>query len=185
MITLKRSPFQQAGLYWYLAVGMAAQVGAEIGVWKGDNAVTMLGMIPHLKLYLIDPWRHLPDYGGKDCPDACNDSDNMLEFMYQMVKTQVAKYPNAQILRMLSQEALGYVPDGSLDFVYIDANHQKEHVKTDIEGWHKKVKSHGIIAGHDLDMYHPGVVHAVQEITQAAGNIVFHSSDGVWWYVKK
>ncbi len=39
--------------------------------------------------------------------------------------------------------------DNSLDFVYIDANHEYDYVKQDITEWTKKVKPGGIVAGHD------------------------------------
>ena len=36
---------------------------AEIGVWKGDFAQTILANFSNLtKYYMIDPWAHLPDW---------------------------------------------------------------------------------------------------------------------------
>ena len=42
-------------------------------------------------------------------------------------------------------------PDGSLDFVYIDGNHNYEHTVEDISLWSKKVRQGGIIYGHDFE----------------------------------
>ena len=39
--------------------------------------------------------------------------------------------------------------DESLDFVYIDANHEFKYVTEDIFEWSKKVRKGGAIAGHD------------------------------------
>ena len=39
--------------------------------------------------------------------------------------------------------------DNSLDFVYIDANHQDPYVTQDITAWQGKVRPGGILAGHD------------------------------------
>lgn len=39
--------------------------------------------------------------------------------------------------------------DESLDFVYIDGNHNLKYVVEDICEWSKKVKNGGIISGHD------------------------------------
>lgn len=40
--------------------------------------------------------------------------------------------------------------DGSLDMVFIDANHSTESVKRDIAIWKPKVRGGGILAGDDI-----------------------------------
>jgi predicted O-methyltransferase YrrM len=55
----------------------------------------------------------------------------------------------ALMLRMYSSQAAKLFPDGSLDFIYIDANHKYDYVKEDIELWWPKLKSGGMISGHD------------------------------------
>lgn len=51
--------------------------------------------------------------------------------------------------------------DQHADLIFIDANHEYEAVKADIEAWYPKVKSGGILAGHDL--VYAGVRRAVEE----------------------
>lgn len=184
MKVVRTSPFDRTGLYYYLAVSLKVREGAEIGVWKGDNAITLLEMIPDLKLWLIDPYKHQPK---EDYNEGVNVEDSVFEYMYLMVKETFKKYPKTQILRMTSMDALEKISDESLDFVYIDGNHKYEFVKSDIEGWHKKVKSGGIVAGHDFDVRHPGVINAVSRIPDDFANesTVFHTPDNTWWYVKK
>ena len=46
-------------------------------------------------------------------------------------------------------DALGDIPDGSLDFVYIDGDHNFRHVAEDIFEWSKMVRSGGVVSGHD------------------------------------
>jgi hypothetical protein len=54
--------------------------------------------------------------------------------------------------------------DKTIDFIFIDANHDYDNVKKDIEAWLPKVKIGGIIAGHDYIMCSwPGVVNAVND----------------------
>src|SRR5690606_11229810 len=48
-----------------------------------------------------------------------------------------------------SVAAAKHVPDGSLDFVYIDADHSYAGVRADIAAWRPKIRAGGIIAGHD------------------------------------
>lgn len=49
-----------------------------------------------------------------------------------------------------SMDALSDFPDESLDFVYIDANHEWPFVTQDIYYWSRKVRVGGIVAGHDF-----------------------------------
>ena len=53
--------------------------------------------------------------------------------------------------------------NSSLDFVYIDGNHQYSSVIEDLNIWYPKVKYRGIIAGDDYKYKFPGVIRAVNE----------------------
>ena len=65
--------------------------------------------------------------------------------------------------------------DGSLDFVYIDGNHDFKNVANDIVEWQKKVRVGGIVAGHDYRRHKPHltyqchVVDVVNAYTYAFG----------------
>jgi predicted O-methyltransferase YrrM len=50
----------------------------------------------------------------------------------------------------MSSEALKDFEDESLDFVYIDANHDFPNFTFDIHNWLKKIKKGGIMSGHDF-----------------------------------
>ena len=69
-------------------------------------------------------------------------------------------------IRKNSIEAADQFEDESLDFVFIDASHEYEDVKKDIQIWLPKIKKGGILAGHDYYIgydYFPGVKAAVNE----------------------
>lgn len=53
--------------------------------------------------------------------------------------------------------------NGSLDFVFIDAEHDYESVRDDISAWLPRVRPGGIIAGHDYDPYFKGLIDAVND----------------------
>ena len=53
--------------------------------------------------------------------------------------------------------------DQSIDFAFVDANHTYEYVKKDIQALLPKMKPNGIIAGHDFNQAHEGVIQAVIE----------------------
>jgi len=120
-------------------------VGCEVGVDKGDNAVNIFNTLDIKKLYLVDPYNANPAIK--------NVSFNKLR---KWEKKIVWIYET-------SEEAHKYVPDNSLDFVYIDGSHKYKMVKKDIRFWEPKVKDGGLICGHDYQMEHK-VKKAVDEI---------------------
>jgi predicted O-methyltransferase YrrM len=102
---------------------------------------------------------------------------------------------NVTIEKMTSMEAVRFVANESLDFVFIDANHSFDYVMEDIINWSRKVKSGGIVSGHDY--YHfvnSGVIEAVNkycEIHRINLNLTAWDNSGYkddkcpcWWFVK-
>jgi len=123
--------------------------GAEIGVYKGYYSEVLLDNIPGLELLCIDSW----------CLNEARRN------AYEVARKALSKYKGAKIIKSTSVEAAKNVPNESLDFVFIDAAHDYQSVKTDIETWTPKVKKGGIVSGHD---YLPGrrtvqVIEAVDE----------------------
>jgi len=78
-----------------------------------------------------------------------------------------------------STEMANRVPDGSLDFAFIDGDHSREGVERDIRAWLPKVRQGGIIGGHDYDRPDKGdVTGAVQSMF---GGFVKLGQDNTWW----
>jgi predicted O-methyltransferase YrrM len=69
----------------------------------------------------------------------------------------------ATFLVSSTHDAAQLVGNGSLDFVFIDADHSYEAVKDDIACWKSKVRRGGWLGGHDYNQKFPGVVRAVDE----------------------
>lgn len=137
-----------------------AKVGAEIGTDHGHYAQQLLEGIPSLEeLYCVDPWLAYTE--GKDVKDQAQ-----VDAIYEEAKMRLGPYQNHFISRKTSMEAVMDFADNSLDFVFIDGNHEYEHVLEDITQWTKKVKLGGIVAGHDYTENPErkyGVIKAVQE----------------------
>lgn len=55
----------------------------------------------------------------------------------------------------------------SLDFVFIDANHEFKEVACDISEWSKKVRKGGIVAGHDYGRRPDGKFCQVKDVVIA------------------
>lgn len=117
------------------------KVGAEIGVLEGEYSEILCKANPGIKLYCIDPWA---PYGGYT--DFVK--KETFEKAYEKAKTTLAQY-NCDFIKKFSMEALENFEDESLDFVYIDGNHTFQSCTNDIVEWSKKVKTGGIISGHD------------------------------------
>jgi hypothetical protein len=140
-------------------------VGAEIGVWQGEFSEALCQGIPDLHLFAVDPWVRYKDYHDYELRAS-------LEAAREMAMARLAAFRHVTIIPKFSLEAAEDIPDNSLDFVYIDANHGFEYVVADLAAWTKKVKPGGIISGHDyvnIRRSIPGfrVVEAVQGWTRA------------------
>ena len=62
---------------------------------------------------------------------------------------------------MSSTDAAKLYQDESIDFVFIDAEHDERSVYTDISAWWPKIKKGGILGGDDYSYLWPGVEVAV------------------------
>jgi len=43
------------------------------------------------------------------------------------------------------------IPDGSMDFVFIDAGHEAPAILADLQSYHRKVRAGGLFFGHDYN----------------------------------
>lgn len=116
--------------------------GAEIGVWEGHYSSDLCAANPQLRLTCVDPWQEYRFYN-----EAKNNQDR-LDAAYRTAVERLRPF-GCTILRMTSEQGASTVPDGSLDFVYVDANHGEAFVRQDLEAWTPKVRSGGVVAGHD------------------------------------
>jgi predicted O-methyltransferase YrrM len=118
--------------------------GAEIGVYKGEYAEILQRGIPNLHLLCVDRWA---PYRSKKTGLTIFKS---AVAAYQEARQRLTGY-DCSFMKMSSLEAAALIPDGSLDFVYIDADHWFTAVIDDLRAWIPKVRKGGVIAGHDFD----------------------------------
>ena len=80
--------------------------------------------------------------------------------------------------------------NNSVDFVYLDGDHQYEPVKSEIEAWYPKVRVGGILAGHDyVERSHIeefGVIPAVDEFIKRERLQLNTTTEyfATWWITK-
>ena|SRR3990167_7065866 len=120
--------------------------GAEIGVESGRYAELICQQNTQVKLYGIDPYLKYEEY--HEYPNQ-EYMEGIYDHMYDTM-AGYAKNGQFELIRKKSQDALADFEDGSLDFVYIDGNHEGDYPYQDIKGWAKKVRKNGIVAGHDF-----------------------------------
>ena len=137
-------------------VDMGFTVGAEIGVDKGEFSVKFCEA--GLALYAVDPWKYYSGYED-------DRGQQFLDELYENTKRLLTPYPQCRVVRKTSMQAAEDFADESLDFVYIDGNHEFTHVAQDIGVWTRKVRKGGVIAGHDYIYTNPrtqaGICHVI------------------------
>lgn len=131
-------------------------------------------------LVSVDPWLEAP---SDEYIDRANVSQPEHEQFFAETKRRLARFGNrSDVRRLTSVEAAPAFDDATLDFVYIDARHDYESVREDLETWYSKVRPGGIIAGHDyvdgsFAAGEFGVKRAVDEFFGARG-LAVHGTDG-------
>jgi len=139
--------------------------GVEVGVCDGRYSEILMQTIPGLKLIGVDPY--VPYHRYNDYRKATTLDSKLVE-----ARNRLDKYPNYTLAIGFSVETSKWIQDKSLDFVFIDANHKYEFVKEDIEAWYPKVRSGGIVSGHDYYEFKSGrggVIPAVDEFVERNG----------------
>ena len=91
-----------------------------------------------------------------------------------------AERPHVEIRKQRGRDVAPTIADGSLDCVFIDADHSADAVYQDIVTWLPKVRKGGVLAGHDFAHPDcPGVKPGVERFF-GAGRITLEP-DTVWW----
>lgn len=104
--------------------GLVAEIGVQYGTFSQQIAEFYTG-----KVLCVDLWGD--------------------ETIYNEAKKNLADGNKFKLYRADSLTLAEFIPNESLDAVYIDANHHYSEVLADIKAWYPKVRSRGIIAGHD------------------------------------
>lgn len=117
------------------------RVGAEVGVERGAFSEILLNANPEMTLHCVDAWQSHKGYRD-------HVSQDKLDGFY--IETQQKLAGRSAVLhRGFSTDIAQTFADGSLDFVYVDANHDLPNTIADIHAWLPKIRKGGIIAGHD------------------------------------
>lgn len=119
--------------------------GVEIGSFEGTYSKYILENWPG-HLYLVDVWRKLDDAEYTDKSNQIDPKKTIAKVFDNLVGFE----NRSTIIRDFSEKASFIFRDNYFDFIYIDANHKYKYVISDLIHWYPKLRSGGIMAGHDF-----------------------------------
>jgi len=147
----------------------------EVGSFYGDSSTRALATGiessgSKASLYCVDPFdeKFYQTVSFENVRESirkrCGSGKVIDEFRKNM-----APYPYTLIQKKSVDAAEDFL-DGSIDFIFIDGNHSYEDVLADISAWYPKVKTGGVMCGHDYGKPEFGVTEAVHEFFLKANN---------------
>ena len=140
-------------LAWLAGVALGKRAIVEIGALEG-RSTRLLARACAGKVITVDLWR---------------DEGVFARFNHHL-KEEIAQGRLA-FVRGASERSLNLVrtllPEGRADMIFIDGNHEYEHVRQDILDYRQLLIPGGLLCGHDFDHRdYPGVRKAVEELVQ-------------------
>jgi hypothetical protein len=172
-------------------LGYTSGTMVEIGVNRGHYSSLMLSQWSGKNYVMIDPWEPHP---GQEYVDVANLNTRLEhENVFQEALSNTKHYGNRPIiLRNTSVNAAKYFLNSSVDIVYIDGLHHYQGVWDDIIAWWPKLRSGGIMAGHDYMHEVDGggtiftVKPAVDEFARKMNLMIYHTQDSypTWFCFK-
>lgn len=138
----------------------------EVGIGYGFHAEEILRNTKVQHLILIDPMK---PYNSKDLFEKDVVEHGGFDCLYDKIRDHLKKYDSRYTwLRKGSQQITNdEIPDGSIDAVFIDGDHEYESVLNDLELYWKKIRKGGQIVGDDYWL--PKVSKAVNEFAARKG----------------
>ena len=158
----------------------------EIGVHQGEYAVGILKSWNGKRYFGVDPYFTTV---VEDYIDTVNAGAARARDMETALESLSPYADRVTIMRTTGQIAAKSFVDGTLDAVFIDAIHHYSAVADDLITWWPKVKSGGILSGHDYILgrnLHTifTVSPVVNEFCMQMRVTCFRTSDVTWYILK-
>jgi predicted O-methyltransferase YrrM len=144
----------------------------EIGSWKGRSTVAIcsaLQAVRGARMTAVDSFE-----GDNSIVRVLGEIDTSC--LYDEFRENTREFPFLDLVRGRSLPTAATFADGSIDWLFVDADHTYESVRADIAAWAPKVKAGGLFSGHDFAAW-PGVTRAVLEAFGAVERVanVWHT----------
>jgi SAM-dependent methyltransferase len=150
----------------------------EIGTWLGRSLAAILptAIARHAGVWCVDTWQGSPEDPTEQLVKSGLDAFASFEANMRYLRL----WGTFSVVRADETLAGARFPDGSLDLVFLDADHRYEAVIRDIRLWWPKIRPGGLFLGHDYGSVHPGVARAVNEVFREPDEVT-----GYVWRVRK
>jgi hypothetical protein len=134
----------------------------ELGVYEGEFSEFCYKSLDLKRLTLVDFWDYEQySFVLEDAPQMRglrtvysqyfgNDPELVLSSAYEKVRGRFVETRNVEVLKMEIAQAAGRFADGSLDVIYLDANHTYEFVLRDLYTWFPKLRRGGLFVCNDF-----------------------------------
>ena len=175
-------------------------VVVELGTYTGRSALAMLPVIQRAEghLYCVDWFRGNTGVEAEIGPSYR--SHDILKILRQNLMEAVGQGLDADRVTIMVGKTVGAAlvfPDRSVDVLFVDADHRYSQVKADLAAWLPKMKTSGLVFGHDFEKHleecdleaaiehceedysggcHYGVIRAVSEQFEKV-----HRDGRIWW----
>lgn len=163
-------------------------VGAELGVFAGELSARLL-LREDIGLYMVDSWIEHGDGKYAESGDFHATLTQAQQDNYMRMALSATEFAKSRrtVIRKDTKAAAGEIKGGSLDFVFIDADHSYEGCKADLDAWYPKLKDGGLLSGHDYNNKQCagfGVTQAVDEFVEKH-RLTLELGDNFTWFTRK
>lgn len=158
----------------------------EVGTWKGRSAISMADIVADddldCEIVCVDTWLGATEFWtNHDDPKRYRSLDLLAGYpqVYYQFLTNVKKLGRDDIITPFPQSSINAARflrkhGVQADLIYIDASHEYEDVRMDLEYYYDCLRSGGVIFGDDYCEYWRGVIQAVDEFAGHRGLKVEH-----------
>ncbi len=139
-------------------------VVVEVGSWKGLSTAVLARTVMRVSgsVFAVDHWQGSEGVPHHDCAKTTD-----IFFVFRRNLMALGLWPVVHPLVMNSRTASRLFVDGSVDMVFLDADHRYTAVKQDIRWWLPKLRGGGILCGHDCEGHYDSFSPAAQQHLRA------------------
>jgi SAM-dependent methyltransferase len=153
----------------------------EVGCWLGRSTsfIARLCRARGALLTCVDTWAGSSDRFDAAYRERLAERDIAAEFQAHLLALGVAVDLRREPSFVVAQSFAGE----SVDLVFLDGSHDHAAIVADLAAWRPALRAGGILAGHDFDERHPGVVVAVEAAAREHGCALHRGPGSLWWMI--
>ena len=136
------------------------KVFVEVGSWKGHSASVIASLFngTNARLWCVDHWQ-----GNEGTRLIQKAKDNNIYDIFEFNLQELGLWSYITPLKMDSLSGSKEFAGGSIDFLFIDADHRYLPFLADLQAWYPRMRQGSIICGHDCESKYSQADPALQE----------------------